>query len=371
MVIESSDITDIKLQILQFIDDNPVYICGISALGKVMSQWMDYHGIDYEGFVDRRGRADWTDKIVLTYQDIQKSDYGNSRFIVTQKLYRREVEEDLLQSGVSKENILQFQDEATFECLYYDLVPVSDCLKEVLQLKNIHYGERCFVIGNGPSLLEKDINKIKKEHCFAVNMMYENFTRLDWKPSFYIVYDRAMSMIFEKDDLLFKQTLKNVGQFIVEYKTGLYAKYYKKKPSNLIFYKDITQRINKDGRYSFSDDMLQGLYRGQTVIYAALQMAVYMGFKKIYLLGVDMSYQRERKRNGKTYIYSETRKNHADFVREPDIFENDAFEMVDEMEANYKAAKEYADKHSIEIYNATRGGKLEVFTRVNFDELFD
>ncbi len=33
------------------------------------------------------------------------------------------------------------------------------------------------------------------------------------------------------------------------------------------------------------------------------------------------------------------------------------------------AAKNYADSHGIKILNATRGGKLEVFERVNFDEI--
>ena len=36
----------------------------------------------------------------------------------------------------------------------------------------------------------------------------------------------------------------------------------------------------------------------------------------------------------------------------------------------YKAARKYADAHGIKIYNATRGGKLEVFERVDFDSLF-
>lgn len=36
----------------------------------------------------------------------------------------------------------------------------------------------------------------------------------------------------------------------------------------------------------------------------------------------------------------------------------------------YVAAKQYADSHGIKIYNATRGGKLEVFTRVDFGSLF-
>ncbi|MBQ4379398.1 MAG: hypothetical protein II821_09430 [Treponema sp.] len=34
------------------------------------------------------------------------------------------------------------------------------------------------------------------------------------------------------------------------------------------------------------------------------------------------------------------------------------------------AAKRYADEHGVRILNATRGGKIEVFERVDFDSLF-
>ena len=36
----------------------------------------------------------------------------------------------------------------------------------------------------------------------------------------------------------------------------------------------------------------------------------------------------------------------------------------------YKSTREYCDKNNIKISNATRGGKLEVFDRVDFDKLF-
>lgn len=370
MVVDSLDKVEIKELIMQFIGDSPVYICGVSALGRVMSQWMDYHEIDYVGFVDRKGKADWTDKVVLTYCDVFNMNSSNCRYIVTQKLYRQEVEEDLLKSGVSKECILQFKDEATFDCLYYDLLPESDCFKELSKFKGSCDGKRCFVVGNGPSLLEKDIHRIKKEYSFAANMMYENFERLRWKPSYYIVYDRTMSRVFEENESSLMQTLNSVGIFFAEYKTGLYTKYYDNKPDNLVFYKDITYRRNKNETCLFSEDMEKGLYRGQTVVYDALQMAVYMGFKRIYLLGVDMSYKKERKKDGTTVDNLEIIRNHADFVREPDAFESDTYEMVDEMELGFMAAKEYADNHNVEIYNATRGGKLEVFPRVDLESLF-
>ena len=36
----------------------------------------------------------------------------------------------------------------------------------------------------------------------------------------------------------------------------------------------------------------------------------------------------------------------------------------------YKKAKKYANLYGFNIYNASRGGKLEVFERVDFDEIF-
>ena len=41
----------------------------------------------------------------------------------------------------------------------------------------------------------------------------------------------------------------------------------------------------------------------------------------------------------------------------------------DKMIDAYKVAKQYADDHNIKIYNATRGGKLEVFERVDLDDI--
>ena len=43
---------------------------------------------------------------------------------------------------------------------------------------------------------------------------------------------------------------------------------------------------------------------------------------------------------------------------------------TDQSTLTFLAAKRYADAHGIKIYNATRGGKLEVFPRVEFDSLF-
>ena len=105
----------------------------------------------------------------------------------------------------------------------------------------------------------------------------------------------------------------------------------------------------------FSDDFSKRSYAGSTVTYACLQLAVYMGFKEIYLLGVDFS-SGDIKNSKYAHFHIEEELVAVCFKRQ--------------VGAAYISAKRYADQHGIKIYNATRGGELEVFTRVDFDTLF-
>ena len=80
-----------------------------------------------------------------------------------------------------------------------------------------------------------------------------------------------------------------------------------------------------------------------------------MGFSEIYLLGVDCNYKIGSKNNHFIAEETEDNRDHGE----------------DAMIKAYEYAKKYADAHDIKIYNATRGGMLEVFERVDFDNLFE
>ena len=92
-------------------------------------------------------------------------------------------------------------------------------------------------------------------------------------------------------------------------------------------------------------------------------MAVYMGFSEIYLIGVDCSYANEIDRNEKR-ISNET-KNYFDESYQNEIRYSNTYKMLQA----YNKANEYASKHNIKIFNATRGGKLDIFERVDFDKI--
>ena len=111
----------------------------------------------------------------------------------------------------------------------------------------------------------------------------------------------------------------------------------------------------------FSDDISRKVYFGGTVAYDCIQIAAYMGFKAIYLLGMDLvPYNKGDK---SAYRYSNFYEQENQNSPRPQMW-------VDNIINAYEVAKRYGDSHNIHIYNATRGGYLEVFERVNFDELF-
>ena len=112
----------------------------------------------------------------------------------------------------------------------------------------------------------------------------------------------------------------------------------------------------KIGKYhaKFSGDAYDIVYDGYSIAYSCIELAVYMGFSEIYLLGTDCTYLGEKEHFVDSGVEDRSRK-----FATPKLI------------VGYEAAKEYADTHNIKIYNATRGGVLEVFERVNLDEVLE
>lgn len=89
-----------------------------------------------------------------------------------------------------------------------------------------------------------------------------------------------------------------------------------------------------------------------------------MGFKEIYLLGIDHNYRITVSPDG-NIVTNDKVQNH--------FCDNYALPVVPQLYKSslaYLAAQQYASEHNIKIFNATRGGKLETFERVDFDSLF-
>lgn len=238
----------------------------------------------------------------------------------------------------------------------YDKEPYPSRLRA---LKDSHAGERCFIIGNGSSLRISDLEKLKEEYCFAVNRIYELFDETSWRPSYYVATDD----VFIQTSFDIINNIPSQLSFI-EFK---YAKDRQRKDNMLCICKgtDYVPNISRDARIYISEDLSDHYCAGYTVTFVSIQLAIYMGFKDIILLGVDCNYSRSVDKNGVL---------HRD-ERVQDYFDGKMYRTTlaytDGMIECYEVAREYCDSHGIIIRNATRGGKLEVFERVNFDDLFD
>jgi hypothetical protein len=122
----------------------------------------------------------------------------------------------------------------------------------------------------------------------------------------------------------------------------------------------------------FSDNFASRVMFGGTVTYLNLQLAYYIGCREVYMVGVDHSYTSHTDRDELekcTITSRSTDRSHF----HPDYF-GPGYRYhvpnVERMEASYRKAKEFFEANGGVVCNATVGGKLEVFPRVEFTTLF-
>lgn len=238
-------------------------------------------------------------------------------------------------------------------------------LRYLESIKDIHKGERCFVIGNGPSLKPEDLDKLRGEVTFASNKIYNIFDKTDWRPTYFTIFDEGVGKS--------KGTIEGINSFQCEMKFAREEGYYIfgriKEPVCFIHSQSSRKYLDNP---DFSEDLTKVTYSIATVTYISLQLARHMGISEIYLLGMDNQYAYSQLRDG-TIIKNEGCANYFGEESKPSD-ENEKMPRSApatwEMDVAYAFAEKYSREHGFRIYNATRGGKLEAFERVDFDSLF-
>lgn len=226
---------------------------------------------------------------------------------------------------------------------------------ELEKYRNLHSGERCFIIGNGPSLLLHDLEKLEKEFTFATHRIFNIYEKTNWRPTYYVAQDLKLIDKYKNEiNQLFtpKFIPINVNWKMRQKVIDKCVFFYLKKED---FYPQLPR---------FTEDASKKIYEGFTVTYSTIQLAVYMGFSEIYLLGIDFNYSKSINFKGDIVINKDAK----------DYFTNDANNNInlpnlDYSLLAYKSAKQYCERNNISIYNATRGGKLDIFERINFDDV--
>lgn len=233
---------------------------------------------------------------------------------------------------------------------------------ELAKYKDIHKGKRCFVIGNGPSLRIEDLDKLYAhgEICFGFNKIYRVYDKTKWRADY----------LGFSDDTIMEDCKEEISELSKRYTillTDAFQRTFGTFFENGIYAHEIMESYYPN-MPRFSMDVRFGTFWGGTSVYeVGLQWAVYMGFAKIYLLGVDCFYQGKTVGDKKNYFLD----NYCE-EWEKGMFKLEISDMVvPMMKTSFESAELYSRRHGFRIFNATRGGKLEAFERVDFDSLFD
>lgn len=278
--------------------------------------------------------------------------------IYDEKNHRDRIEKVYVTIG-DQEEIQGLKDSLKPDIVIEDVYDLSRKIEDYRNLKierfrNSHCNERCFIVATGPSIKMEDLEILKKSKSISISMnrIYKAFDRTEWRPDYYMVAD--WRCIEESGQEILELDISN--KFI----SDVYQPFWNQDMPDNVYEYHCHFLAGAEKLPSFSTDFTYGAYSCATVTYDCIQLAVYMGFEEIYLLGVDFEFSEDYKNVSNHFIsnyYSQDSKT-SYFLKEESL-------------AAYQAAKQYADKHGIKIYNATRGGKLEVFERVDFDSLFE
>ena len=215
---------------------------------------------------------------------------------------------------------------------------------------NKYEGKRCFIVATGPSLTLEDLELIKNEYTFGMNSICLAKEITDWIPTFFGVQDqnvyKKISHALENykcENIFVGSTVEAENRIKDSYKVfPMHTRYHLFEGDYL--FKNFAR---------FSDDAYAVVYDGFSITYSLIQLAIYFGFKEIYLLGADCNYE-----VGKPHHFIEHGSTDKNILL-----------SKERMFVSYGVAKKYADAHGIKILNATRGGKLELFPRVNLEDV--
>lgn len=238
-------------------------------------------------------------------------------------------------------------------------------LEKFKKIHNKYKGKRIFIIGNGSSLNEMPLYLLKDEYKMCFNHFPLMEERVNWFPQFYAI----------TDDLVVRDMADELNSTIVS--KVKYAFFPDIHPSNINFKKRIKNKDNILWLYLDNPDFSDRLpYCGinETVVNVGIQVAAYMGFSEIFLIGMDMTFndkvQNTIKNNSRDLESKEDDPNHFD----PRYFGKGKryhYTPTDGMIERFRLGKKFFEERGVNIYNAGYGGKLEVFNRVRFENIFN
>lgn len=236
------------------------------------------------------------------------------------------------------------------DLIFFFKFKVKKALKKNGELKNCKKGESCFILGNGPSLKNVDLEQLKDKDTFTCNLFYMDKNLNGFFSTYYAAIDPNMY----RDDNL--QYIEDISKKYPSMK--IFLKYKAEKLKNWDksrTYYGYTKKFQENNRIDC--DIKGNMTAASDIVTHCIQIAIYMGYKNIYLLGADFS------------NYAQLKTTHFSEDYPGDDKETKNVSMgVDALYAarahfHHYALRNYADKHGINIINLTPNSLIDAYKR--------
>jgi hypothetical protein len=254
---------------------------------------------------------------------------------------------------------------------------------------NIHMGERCFILGTGPSINKQDLKPLKNETCIAISAFFLHKDIKEISPLYHVdapihpPYKMELpKRCFEDYQKYYsKKTTIFLGHSTYEFS---YLNFLQQNPEfksdNIYFLNyDPSQDLDEKNYNDLSIwDITKPLFNSKTVIYSAIQLAIYMGFKEIFILGCDYDTPCTLERYVTEPFYRVERFYKAEhFYKSGQGYDDEGGWASNEeiFIRNYhrwkqfRLIQQYLGSRGIQIFNATEGGFLDVFPRISLEKV--
>lgn len=251
------------------------------------------------------------------------------------------------------------------------MVNIEDLLAKNRDLKNIHNGRRCFVVGNGPSLKTQNLHALRDEIAIVTSSFHLHEAATIVRPGYWVMADPA---IWSNPEKHFLPNLRRVQE------QGIPSRLFL-PTGGLAYFESVNSGHLIDLHFFHYDhgvgieqpiDFTHGIPPfGQNVVIASLMLAFYMGCNPIYFIGCDHDFYRltrdEYEKGGEIH-HAHPGQNVPPPVN---VMPWDDWQAaMARMDWEYEQLKAYAGLWGFDVFNATRGGCLENFPRVEYESLF-
>ena len=249
-----------------------------------------------------------------------------------------------------------------------------------IRFRDRHKGQRCFILATGPSIQQQDLTVLKNEVCIAVSQVYLHDDIRTIAPRYHLIAPWHPPFNFATVQKIFDDFSTYYHDLDVTYFFGYRAYDYSVLDFLKAFPHYLTPKMNflhyngiglDEANHADTAvwDLCRPLFEIRTVIYGAIQLAGFMGFDEIYLIGCDHDYLADVKRVSGHHFYQE-KKGVNDAPHLGAFSTEKWFKEYYDRWCHYRLMQSYLTPRKQRIYNATAGGMLDVFPRKTLADLF-